>query len=65
MKITIECDCGNRVVMEAQTGKYIQSRDYLYSKQFRYGKPVIETGKFKEISIQCDRCKSWVSLGTD
>lgn len=65
MKITIECECGNVVVLPVQPKKYIQFRDWLETKQFHYDGAEIEHGKLKEICIQCDKCKNWSTFGMD
>lgn len=44
MKITIECECGNVVVLAVQPKKYIQFRDWLETKQFHYDGAEIEHG---------------------
>ena len=65
MKITIECECGNRITMSAPEKKYLQFRDNLETEEFRYDGAVIKDGELKEFRICCDRCHNWVTLGVD
>lgn len=65
MKITIKCDCGNEVIIPAPAGKYTQFRDYLTTKQFRFGATEIKNGALKEFKIECDVCKKQITLGVD
>lgn len=65
MKIAIECDCGNKLVEEVSTRKYMQLRDYLQRYQFSYDGEEIRDGKLKEIRIKCEKCKNWITLGLD
>lgn len=65
MKITIECECGNKVVLPVQSKKYIQFRDWLETRQFRYDGAEIRAGKLKEFCIKCEKCKAWITLGVD
>lgn len=36
MKLTIECECGNKITMEPPSRKYLQLRDHLETKGFRF-----------------------------
>lgn len=65
MKIVIECDCGNKLVEEVPTRKYMQLRDNLQRHQFSYEGEEIKDGKLKEIRIKCEKCKNWIILGLD
>lgn len=64
MKITIECDCGNKIEISALRGKYIQFRDRLEQKNFHYEDDT-KSGYTKEFRIMCDKCKCWITLGVD
>lgn len=65
MKITIECDCGNEVILSALPNKYTQLRDSLENQYFLYDGEDISAGKLKEIRIKCNKCNSWIALGVD
>lgn len=65
MKIIIECDCGNIVALSVRSKKYVQLRDGLESRNFRYDGEEISDGRLKEIRIKCDECKRWFTLGVD
>lgn len=65
MRITIECDCGNKMELSVQSKKYVQFRDSLESQHFQYDGEEIRDGKLKEIRIKCVRCRSWFTLGVD
>lgn len=65
MKITIDCDCGNNVVLSALSNKYIQLRDRLENQHFQYDGDEISAGKLKEFRIKCNKCKKWITLGVD
>lgn len=65
MKITIQCECGNDVVLPVKPKKYIQFRDWLETQQFHYDGAEIKNGKLIEIRIRCDKCKNWSTLGID
>ena len=65
MKISIECECGNRFTVSAPPKKYIQLRDNLETNGFRYDYAEIKNGKVKEFRICCDRCHNIVFLGVD
>lgn len=65
MKITIECECGNRIVESVPAKKYMQLRDLLENRQFYYDGAEIIDGKLKEIAIACDKCKNRIILGID
>ena len=41
MKLTIECECGNKIIIPALPGKCVQLRDYLELKQFHNDGAVI------------------------
>lgn len=61
MKITIECECGNRISLSAPAKKYLQLRDNLEKEKFRYDGA--EDGK--EFRICCDKCHNWITLGVE
>ena len=65
MTITVECDCGNEVIIPALAGKRTQFRDYLKTKQFRLGDSKIQDGALKEFTVVCDVCKKYIILGVD
>lgn len=65
MKITIECECGNKIIMPAPPKEYLQLRDNLETKMFRYDGAEIKDGKLKELRICCDKCHNWITLGVD
>ncbi|WP_028505912.1 hypothetical protein [Ruminococcus sp. FC2018] len=66
MTLTIKCECGNEVTMSAPKKKYIQFRDYLDTKRFRFSDDEYDKeSKIKEIKILCDECGNYVSLGFD
>ncbi len=65
MKISIVCDCSNRITMELLNKKYFQLRDNVETKNFHYDVSEIVNGKLKEMRISCDNCKNWVTLGLD
>lgn len=65
MTLTIECECGNKIIVSAQTKKYLQLRDNLEAKQFRYDGAEIKNGKVQEFRICCNKCGNWISLGVD
>lgn len=64
MTLTIKCECGNMIELSAPK-RYIQLRDNLETKRFRYDGAIIEDGKVKEFRICCDKCKNWITLGVD
>lgn len=47
MTLTIECECGNKITLSAPPKKYLQFRDNLEMKQFRYDGAEIKMGKLK------------------
>ena len=65
MKITIECECGNRHTMEVHAKKYLQFRDNLEAGHFRYLDTKIENDMLKEFMIRCDNCGNYIYLGMD
>lgn len=65
MEIAINCDCGNEVIISAPIGKYTQFKDYLESKQFRFGSTEIKNGVLKKFKIECDACRRQITLGVD
>ena len=65
MKLMIECECGNKITVSAPSKKYLQLRDNLETKQFRYDGAEITDGKVKEFRICCDKCKNWITFGVD
>lgn len=66
MKIIIECECSNKIEMKAPPKKYLQMRDNLETKYFRYADAEYdEKGKIKKILITCDKCHNHIALGLD
>lgn len=65
MNIIIKCDCGNEIIIPAPAGKYTQFRDWLKTKQFHFGKAEIKNGELKEFKLECDKCKTQITLGVD
>ncbi len=65
MKLTIECECGNKITLSAPPKKYLQLRDNLEAQQFRYDGADIKSGTVKEFRICCDKCKNWITIGVD
>lgn len=65
MKITIKCDCGNEVIIPAPAGKYTQFRDYLATKQFRFGATETKNDILKKFKIEYDMRKRQITLGVD
>ncbi len=67
MKITIECECGNKHTLEAPEKKYIQFRDNLEVHTFRYSNSDTKynDGKVSRIMIHCDKCKNFIYLDLD
>ena len=65
MKITIECECGNKMVGSVPAKKIMQLRDWLESCQFHYDEAKIKDGHLKEFGITCDKCKNWINLEVD
>lgn len=67
MKITIECECGNKHVLQAPAKRFLQFRDNLETGEFRYtaSDTEIKDGKLQEFMIHCDKCKNWMALGMD
>ena len=65
MILTIECECGNIIKLCAPSKKYLQLRDNLETRQFRYDGADIKNGELKEFRISCDKCRNWISLGVD
>lgn len=57
MKITIECRCGNKVVVPNPAKTYTQFRDYLFQKGFR-----VDIIEGKKIRIECEKCRHWNDL---
>lgn len=57
MKITIECPCGNQVVVPSSLKNYTQFRDYLFQKGFR-----VEKKEGMKLRIECDKCRHWNDL---
>ena len=52
--------------MSAPNKKYIQFRDYLDTKRFRFSDDEYDKeSKIKEIKILCNECGNYVSLGFD
>lgn len=62
MKLTIECECGNKIVLSAPQKKYFQLRDNLETMRFRYDGAEIKNGKLQDIRFMCDKCKNWITL---
>ena len=65
MKITIECECGNKMAESVPAKKYMQLRDWFENRQFHYDGAEVKDGKLKEFGITCDKCKNWIILGVD
>ena len=65
MKITMQCECGNRIDLAVARGKYLQLRDNLETHDFRFDGAEIEGKKLKEFRIVCGRCRNFVSLGVE
>ena len=66
MRLTIECECGNKWTMSAPPQKYLQLRDNLETENFRYdGAEYDKNGKVNEFRIRCDQCGHYISLGVD
>ena len=65
MKIMIECECGNKITLSAPQKKYLQLRDNLEKKQFRFDSAEIKGGKVEEFRICCDKCRNWITLGVN
>ena len=65
MKIILECECGNKIVVPVPSRKYVQFRDNLEAEQFRYDGAKINDGKLEEIRICCDKCGNDMILGMD
>lgn len=63
MEIIIKCDCGNEITIPAPVRKYTQFREYLETKQFHLGKTEIKNGELKEFTIECDKCRRYITLG--
>lgn len=49
MKIIFECECGNKLVVSVQPGKYAQLRDMLERQRFHYDGAKIKDSKLEEI----------------
>lgn len=62
MKITIECECGNKHTMEAPEKKYLQSRDNLEAGHFKYAASDSDSGNKKEFRLHCDKCGNWITI---
>ena len=65
MKLTIECECGNKVSLQVEKGKDLQLRDGLEVAGFSYDDAEIKKGKLCEIRIRCVKCKNWVVMSVD
>ncbi|MBQ7862894.1 MAG: hypothetical protein IJ353_00335 [Lachnospiraceae bacterium] len=65
MKISIQCDCGNEVVVQVLPKKYSQFRDELDVKSFYYDVKKTQTLELKELLVGCKVCKNWITLGMD
>lgn len=65
MTLTIECECGNKIILSAPAKRYLQLRDNLETKQFRYDNAEIKNGKVEEFRICCDKCNNWITLGVN
>ena len=65
MQILIKCDCGNEVYISAKTGKCTQLRDCLDRNKFHFSPVESKSGALKELQIQCNVCKQWITLGVD
>jgi hypothetical protein len=60
MTITIKCECGNKMELTAPPKKYLQLRDNLETRKFRY-----DGAEDREFRIYCDQCGNWITLGID
>lgn len=65
MKMTLECECGNKIIISALPGKLVQFRDNLETQQFRYDEAAIKDDKLKEMRVCCDKCRNYMILGMD
>lgn len=66
VKLTIECECGNIITMVPPSRKYLQLRDNLEIKGFRFENIKYDkNSKVKEFQLCCDKCKNYISLGVD
>lgn len=65
MTLTIKCECGNKIELMAPPMKYLQFRDNLETKKFRYDGAEVKAGEVKEFRICCDQCGNWITLGVD
>ncbi|MBR1832334.1 MAG: hypothetical protein IJ784_07875 [Ruminiclostridium sp.] len=65
MKITIECECGNKRTMEVPTKKSLLFRDNLEAGHFRYTASNADVGKLREFRIHCDKCDNWMTIDVD
>ena len=66
MTLTIECECGNKITMNAPSKKYLQLRDTLETRNFRFdGAEYDENSKVCEFLICCNKCRNYILLGVD
>ena len=65
MKITIECECGNKNIMEVPTAKSFLFRDNLEAGHFRYATSDADSGNQKEFRLHCDKCGNWITIDLD
>ena len=66
MKLTVECECGNMIVMRAPSKKFLQLRDNLETKDFRFdGAEYDNNNKVRGFCIYCNKCKNYIYLGVD
>ena len=65
MTLIIECECGNKITLSVPPKKYLQLRDNLETKKFRYDGGTTKDGKVEGFRISCDKCKNWIDIGVD
>ena len=63
MKLTVECECGNKVAMNAPAKKHLQMRDNLETKQFHFDSLEVKDGKVQVVRIKCDNYGDWITVG--
>ena len=50
MTLTIECECGNNITMNAPSKKYLQLRDTLETRNFRFDGAEYDKKKYLEMA---------------
>lgn len=64
MTLTIECECGNKTTINVPSKKYLQLRDTLETRIFRFDCAEYDkNSKVREFRICCNKCKNYISLG--